>query len=55
MLKPQGYKDIKVLYVEDEEKARVLILEIFNKFFQNIDIAIDGIDGLNKSKKTIII
>ena len=50
-LLPEDCKDIRVLFAEDDETARQLTLDIFNKFFVNIDIAVDGQDGLEKAKE----
>ena len=41
-------KDYKLLYVEDDESSREASLEMFEIFFRDIDIAIDGQDGLDK-------
>ncbi len=43
-------KDLKLLYVEDNEEARNQMIKILKNFFQNIDIAIDGKEGLEKYK-----
>ena len=40
--------DLKLLYVEDNQMARATALDIFEEFFENIIIAIDGLDGLKK-------
>ena len=40
----------KLLYVEDDEISRETSLEMFKNFFINIDVAIDGEDGLKKFK-----
>ena len=41
-------KNYKLLYVEDDESSREASLEMFEIFFQDIDIAVDGQDGLDK-------
>lgn len=41
-------RDIKLLYVEDSEESRYYSLEILKKFFTDISIATDGIEGLEK-------
>ncbi len=41
-------KDIKLLYVEDNEEAGCEVLELFKIFFENIIVAYDGLDGLEK-------
>jgi YesN/AraC family two-component response regulator len=51
-------KDLSVLYVEDEEFLRNKTYNFFNKIFSNVDIAVDGKDGLekyNKKKYDIIV
>ena len=50
MLKPEDSKNIKLLYVEDDEKAREFTLDIFKRFFDDITIAVNGKDGLEKLK-----
>lgn len=47
-------KDIKLLYVEDDETARVEVLEILKMFFQNIIVAVDGVDALEKFRNNDI-
>jgi len=44
-------KLLKVLYVEDNETARISTLGMLENFFEYIDIAVDGLDGLEKFKK----
>ena len=44
----QYSKKLKLLYVEDNESARNATLVIFNQFFDEIVIAVDGEDGLEK-------
>ncbi|MDF1879000.1 response regulator, partial [Sulfurimonas sp. SAG-AH-194-C20] len=39
---------IKLLYVEDNEQARVSTLAVLSEFFKEIVIAVDGKDGLSK-------
>jgi diguanylate cyclase (GGDEF)-like protein len=41
-------KDLKVLYVEDNEQARKSTYETLNEFFNTIITAVDGEDGLKK-------
>ena len=48
-LKTYGEK-LHVLYVEDNQEARKYTLEVLNRFFKNVTVAIDGQDGLNKFK-----
>ncbi len=39
-------KELTVLYVEDNESLRESTYKVFNNFFKQVDIAIDGDDGL---------
>lgn len=48
MLKLEEFRDIRLLYVEDDEAASAAMVKIFKKFFQYIDIAYDGRQGLDK-------
>ena len=41
-------KTINVLYVEDNEPIRVSTAGMLKRFFNNVDIAVDGQDGLSK-------
>jgi YesN/AraC family two-component response regulator len=41
-------KNLRLLYVEDNEDARNSTLLLLNRFFDDVTIAIDGIDGLKK-------
>jgi DNA-binding response OmpR family regulator len=41
-------KDISILYVEDNEKARISTLNILTKYFNKIDVCVDGYEGLQK-------
>jgi PAS domain S-box-containing protein len=43
-----------LLYVEDNEEARRSTLELFDEFFTNIIIGVDGVDGLEKFKQNKI-
>lgn len=45
-------KSLKVLYVEDNADARESTIYIFEEFFQEIVIAVDGEDGYHKFKET---
>ncbi len=54
MLKAEDCKDIKVLYVEDDEAARNATVRILGKLFPNVVVAVDGKDGLEKYKKSHI-
>ena len=47
-------KTLNLLYVEDDENARKASLELFGDFFENIVVASDGQDGLNKFKENNI-
>ena len=46
----QHTQKINLLYVEDNEDARESTLNLFENFFTNITIAVDGQDGLDKFK-----
>jgi len=39
---------LKLLYVEDDEMARTSTISILEEFFDNITVAVDGQDGLDK-------
>ena len=41
-------KNISILYVEDEEVLRTKTGSLFNKLFKNVEMAVDGKDGLDK-------
>ena len=41
-------KKMSVLYVEDEELLRNKTGAMFSKLFQNVDLAVDGKEGLDK-------
>ena len=43
-------ESLNLLYVEDDANARVAMFEFLQRFFQNITVAIDGKDGLEKFK-----
>ncbi len=47
-------KSLKVLYVEDNKEARVQTIKMLGEFFIDIDIAVNGADGLKlfKSNKS---
>jgi len=47
-------KNIKLLYVEDNKNTRVEVLDILKIFFQDIIIAVDGADGLEKFRNNKI-
>ena len=44
-------KDCSVLYVEDDELIRTQTASFLGRFFPNIDLAEDGLEGLKKYKK----
>jgi len=48
-LKKYG-EHISVLYVEDDELIREQTKRFLERFFSNIEVAVDGVDGLNKFK-----
>lgn len=43
-------KDLHVLYVEDNETLRESTLKVLNNFFKEVDVAVDGRDGVDKYK-----
>lgn len=43
-------KALNVLYVEDSKEIREQTFKMFNNFFHNITLAVDGKDGLEKFK-----
>ncbi len=45
-------KDLKLLYVEDDEMARKSMLEMLGNFFSNVSVAVNGQDGLEKFQTT---
>ncbi len=44
-------KNLKLLYVEDDELARESTLSTLSIFFTNISVAVNGEEGLNHCKK----
>ncbi|MEA3384699.1 MAG: EAL domain-containing protein [Campylobacterota bacterium] len=50
MLKSEDCNGIKLLYVEDDLEARKSTLKIIKRFFNDIVVAVDGKDGLEKFK-----
>jgi len=44
-------KELKLLYVEDNEAARTSILDILQEFFDDIIVAVDGEEGLEKFRE----
>jgi len=47
----QHGRTVRVLYVEDNENARRFTLETLKRFFENITVAVNGQDGLEKFKE----
>ena len=45
-------KNYKLLYVEDDEISRSISLELFENFFSDIDIAVDGQEAIDKFKSS---
>lgn len=43
-------KNLKILYVEDEDEMRIGSEMFLNKFFNSVETAKDGQEGLNKFK-----
>ena len=44
-------KTIKILYVEDNEDAREQTLKLLKNFFDDIEVAVDGQEGLDKFRE----
>ncbi len=44
----ENSKDLNILYVEDDKVLRETTAKLFSNFFNRVDIAIDGQDGLEK-------
>lgn len=44
-------KKLQVLYVEDNQEARESTLLMLDNFFENITVAVNGVDGLESYKK----
>lgn len=45
-------KDLKILYVEDNKDARNFTIDMLKRFFNDVTIAVDGLDGLEKFKSS---
>lgn len=43
-------KQLKILYVEDNEQTRLQAIKVFDNFFEYITVAVNGEDGLNQYK-----
>jgi YesN/AraC family two-component response regulator len=41
-------KPLHILYVEDNEEARLQTLKMLQNFFDHVDVAVDGAEGLEK-------
>ncbi len=41
-------KNLKVLYVEDDEETRIFTLHMLEEFFNKVVVAVDGLEGLRK-------
>jgi PAS domain S-box-containing protein len=54
MISLDDTKHINLLYVENNETTRELTLSILEHFFENITVAVDGQDGLEKFKSNNI-
>jgi len=46
----QSTSDIKLLYIEDNEEARISTLKLLSEFFKDILVGEDGVDGLKLFK-----
>ena len=51
MLNKEECNEINLLYVEDDQQSRESMLRVFNRFFSNVIVATDGLDGLEKAKQ----
>lgn len=47
----QYSKYLNILYVEDNRRSREEYSNIFNIMFKSVDLAVDGVDGLEKYKE----
>jgi diguanylate cyclase (GGDEF)-like protein len=45
-------KNLKLLYVEDNDDARFYTMQMLKRFFNDITMAVDGVDGVDKFKKS---
>jgi len=46
----ENSKSLNILYVEDDDLLRESTSQLFSNFFQNVEVAYDGHDGLNMYK-----
>ncbi len=44
----ENSKSLNVLYVEDDDVLRKITMKLFSNYFNNVDVAVDGLDGLGK-------
>lgn len=54
MLTPDFLKNLRVLFVEDEELAREKLAKILSKLFKEVILASNGLEGLEKYEKSKI-
>ena len=52
MFTPDFLKDLRVLFVEDEELAREKLAKLLSKLFKEVVLASNGLDGLEKYQKS---
>lgn len=52
MFTPDFLKDLRVLFVEDEELAREKLAKLLSKLFKEVILASNGLDGLEKYQKS---
>jgi CheY-like chemotaxis protein len=45
-------KDLKILYAEDDEKTRDIIINYFKMLFKDVVAVCDGLEALNKYKES---
>ncbi|WP_304543459.1 response regulator [Sulfurimonas microaerophilic] len=47
-------KNLRLLYIEDNEQSRTFTLELLTRFFDDIIVAKDGFEGLQKVQENFI-
>lgn len=52
MFTPDFVKDLRVLFVEDEELAREKLAKLLNKLFKEVILASNGLEGLEKYQQS---
>ncbi len=54
MLRPDFLKNLRVLFIEDEELAREKLAKLLSKLFKEVILASNGLEGLEKYEKSKI-